>query len=102
MSPSRTGDISPITFKARAIEGEPVSVVVVTSASANWPDIALSTSFRKSDETCETMSSTGASPLWRSKTLRFVASFRCNPLEGLPRPSKPPAPYSISEVDTDF
>ncbi len=31
-----------------------------------------------------------------------VASFRCNPLEGLSRPSKPPATYSISEVHADF
>ena len=46
--------------------------------------------------------STGASPLWRSKTVLFVPSLRCNPLEGLSRPSKPPAAYSIPEVHTDF
>jgi hypothetical protein len=40
--------------------------------------------------------STGASPLRRSETFLLVASFRCNLLECLARPFKPPAPHSLS------
>ena len=69
---------------------------------AGRPEPPLSAASRKSDWTCEMPHATGASPLWRFKTLLFVASFRCNPLEGLSRPSKPPASSSISEVLADF
>ena len=44
----------------------------------------------------------GLSPLWRPETLLFVAFLRCNPLVGLPRPSKPPATSSFSETLTGF
>ena len=73
--------------------------IVLTDMPSRSASAPLSAAFRKSDWTFDMPHSTGASPLWRSKTLAAssamrplapatVASFRCDPLEGLSRSSR--------------